>query len=159
MHRTTRRIAGEPWYYPHPHHDAAMRSAVLAVLALLAACTPAPRQFSPDGERPPLAWSAEDLAKPIAVRPLGATAESSRAAIRLATAEKPHTHNEHDLVALVTSGTVRMHLGDQVFEMRPGDVVEIPRGVVHWAQPLDGVAEAYVIFTPPYDGTDHHPVE
>lgn len=136
-----------------------MRSVLIVLAAVLTACTSSPRQFATTGERLPVAWTAEDLAQPIAVRPLSATAESSRVAIRLAASEKPHTHNEHDLIALVVSGSVRMHLGDQVFEMRPGDVVEVPRGVVHWAQPLDGVAEAYVIFTPPYDGTDHHPVE
>jgi quercetin dioxygenase-like cupin family protein len=132
---------------------------LLIALATLCACTATPRHLTDAGEQPLPVWSAEDLAKPIAVRPLGATPESSRFAIRLREAEKPHIHREHDIVVVLMQGLARVHLGEHIHDMRPGDVMEIPRGVVHWAIPVDGPCVVYAVFTPTYDGSDTHPVD
>jgi mannose-6-phosphate isomerase-like protein (cupin superfamily) len=104
-------------------------------------------------------WTADELAKPIAVRPLRRSAEVSVSLIRLAGAEQPHIHRNHDLVVMVLSGRARLHLGDRTVEVRPGDVMEIPRGAVHWAENTGpGASEVYAIFSPPYDGRDNLPV-
>lgn len=104
-------------------------------------------------------WTADELAKPIAVRRLRATAEVSVSLIRLAGAEQPHIHKDHDLVVVLLSGTARLHLGGRTIDVRPGDVMEIPRGVVHWAENTGPEAsEVYAVFSPPYDGRDNLPV-
>jgi mannose-6-phosphate isomerase-like protein (cupin superfamily) len=48
-----------------------------------------------------------------------------------------------------------MHLADRVIDVGPGDVIDVPRGVVHWAENVgDGASEAYAVFAPPFDGKD-----
>lgn len=104
-------------------------------------------------------WSEAERAKPIAVRALGATAQQSVSLIRLAGAEHPHTHDEHDLIVVLLSGSGVLHIGDRVVSVKPGDVMEIPRKVVHWAENTDPEASVvYAIFSPPYDGRDNRPV-
>jgi mannose-6-phosphate isomerase-like protein (cupin superfamily) len=104
-------------------------------------------------------WSQAEQAKPIAVRRLRSTAETSVSLIRIAGAEQPHMHKNHDLVVMMLSGSARLHLGNRTVEVRPGDVMEIPRGVVHWAENTGPEAsEVYAIFSPPYDGLDNLPV-
>jgi mannose-6-phosphate isomerase-like protein (cupin superfamily) len=134
----------------------------LAAVVLLAACAAgAPargRLVLPEaGEQP--AWTAEELAKPIAVRRLRATAEVSANLIRLRDAEKPHIHQAHDLVVVMLSGGGVLHLGDRAIPVKPGDVMEIPRGTMHWAENTDPAgSEVYALFSPPYDGKDNLPV-
>jgi mannose-6-phosphate isomerase-like protein (cupin superfamily) len=104
-------------------------------------------------------WSESEQAKPIAVRRLRSTKETSVSLIRLAGAEQPHIHKDHDLVVVLLSGSARLHLGMNTVEVHPGDVMEIPRGVVHWAENTGpGASEVYAIFSPPYDGLDNLPV-
>jgi mannose-6-phosphate isomerase-like protein (cupin superfamily) len=115
--------------------------------------------FSTDATLTDPAWTAAELAKPIAVRRLQATQHTSINIIRLAGAEEPHIHRNHDLIVIVLHGTARLHLGEHVMEVRSGDIMEIPRGVVHWAENTGSEAsEVYAIFSPPYDGLDHIPV-
>ena len=104
-------------------------------------------------------WTPAELEKQIAVRRLRATAEISVNLIRLAGAEQPHIHKDHDLVVVLLSGQARLHLGNRTVDVRPGDVMEIPRGVVHWAENTGpGASEVYAIFSPPFDGRDNLPV-
>jgi len=104
-------------------------------------------------------WSEAEQARNIAVRRLRATAEVSVSLIRLAGAEQPHFHKDHDLVVVLLSGSARLHLGNRTVEVHPGDVMEIPRGVVHWAENTGpGASEVYAIFSPPYNGLDNLPM-
>ena len=117
------------------------------------------RVISSDNDVSDFAWTAEEIAKPIAVRRRHATAETSVSLIRLAGAEQPHIHKDHDLVVVVLRGSARLHLGQRVIDVHPGDVIEIPRGVVHWAEnTARSASDVYAIFSPPYDGQDHLPV-
>ena len=105
-------------------------------------------------------WTDEELSKQIAVRGLGKTSEASFHLVRVVGAEKPHIHEQSDLTTFVLSGRVRMHLADRVAIMGKGDVIEIPRNVVHWVENLHPEGSvAYVIFTPPFDRKDVKPVE
>lgn len=135
--------------------------AVIAFLTVLTACGEPPRGrvVTADGPAEPVVWSAEEQAKPIAVRKLRATPGTSQSLIRLHGAEKPHIHQNHDLVVVMLSGGGVLHLGERSVPVHPGDVMEIPRGTVHWAENTDPVAsEVYVVFSPPYDGLDNIPV-
>lgn len=129
----------------------------------LSACTDAPsargRVVSPEGVSERIAWTPEELAKPIAVRRLRATTELSVNLIRLTGAEKPHIHQTHDVVVTMLSGGCVLHLGERTIPVKPGDVMEIPRTTVHWIENADPAgSEAYAVFSPPYDGTDNIPV-
>lgn len=136
----------------------------LALSLALAGCGSAPTPVRgrvittlPDPINP--LWSPAELEKSIAVRRLRATAETSVSLIRLAGAEQPHIHKDHDLVVVLLSGSARLHLGNRTVEVHPGDVMEIPRGVVHWAENIGpGASEVYAIFSPPYNGLDNIPV-
>ena len=104
-------------------------------------------------------WSKNELAQEIVVRNLRFTPETSHHIIRLITAERPHIHRNHDLTVFVLKGKALMHLGEERLVVNAGDVIEIPRGIVHWAENLEnGGSEVYAIFNPPYYGKDHHPV-
>ncbi len=141
-----------------------MRIGLLACALLFAGCsstadsvgrgrviTPLPDPVDP-------LWTPSELAKPIAVRRLRETKETSVSLIRLAGSEQPHIHKDHDLVVVLLSGQARLHLGNRVVDGRPGDVMEIPRGVVHWAKNTGPDASlVYAIFSPPYDGLDNVP--
>jgi len=133
---------------------------LLASLAMIGCSTATRgRVVSPHQDLIAPAWTAEEQAKPIAVRRLRATAETSVSLIRLAGTEQPHIHKDHDLVVVLLAGSARLHLGERIIDVRPGDVMEIPRGTVHWAENTGADAsEVYAIFSPPYDGRDNLPV-
>lgn len=140
-----------------------MRFALILLSLALIGCgsSPSPRgrviTTLPDPINP--LWTPAEQEKPIAVRRLRSTAEVSVSLIRLAGAEQPHIHKDHDLVVVMLTGQARLHLGNRTVDVRPGDVMEIPRGVVHWAQNTGPEAsEVYAIFSPPYDGRDNLPV-
>lgn len=105
-------------------------------------------------------WTAEERARGMAVRSLKVTQETSHHLIRLRTAEPPHTHEFHDLTVYVLQGRAMVHLAGQTILVRPGDVIEIPRGVIHWAENLGpGDSLVYAIFNPPFDGKDRKLVD
>lgn len=131
----------------------------LALTALFAGgCQSADRPgviVRPDRTLETVDWSVEELAKPIAVRPMHADAHASHHVVRIVTAEPPHYHDHSDLTVFVLRGRVRMNLADRQVLVRPGDVIVVPRSVLHWAENLDPTAsEAYIIFTPPFDPAD-----
>ena len=104
-------------------------------------------------------WSADELSKEIVIRHLGVTPETSHHIIRLKTAEKPHIHKHHDLTVFVLQGKALIHFGEQQLLAKTGDVIEIPRGIVHWAENLDKRgSQVYAVFNPPYDGKDYYPI-
>ncbi len=130
-----------------------------ALPLLLVACgSPRPRVIAPALTLDHIAWTPADLAKPIAVRALRGNAESTALLIRLDGAERPHVHADHDLVTVLLSGHGVLHLDGRRHEVHPGDVMEIPRGVAHWAESVGGPCEVYALFTGRYDGSDNHPV-
>ncbi len=113
----------------------------------------------PEGAISEVAWDAaarEEIGKVELKR----TQWASYHLIRLAGAEKPHVHQRHDAAITLITGHVRLHLGQETYEMKAGDVAYIPHGLEHWAENLvrSGASEAYVVFTPPFDGKDTVPV-
>ena len=133
-----------------------------SVLLMVTACGAPPAGgtvLGPSGVVPAVAWTAEERARDVALRTLRATEHASHHVARLAGAEKPHVHERSDLVVTVLSGKVKMHLGTAVTEVGPGSVIDVPRGVAHWAENARGAPSlAYVVAVPPLDPTDRRPV-
>ena len=100
-------------------------------------------------------WSAEELTRDVAVKTLRKTEQASFHFVRLNGAEAPHVHDRHDLTVFTFSGQSVVHFKDRTVSMGPGDLIEIPRGVWHWAENIgQAPTQAYAIFTPPFDGKD-----
>ena len=51
--------------------------------------------------------------------------------------DPPHKHDDHESVATLISGRMRMHIGGEEFEVGPGDVWRHPPGVVHGSEALE----------------------
>ena len=45
-----------------------------------------------------------------------------------------HAHPNCEELLYVMSGTCDHKLGDEMYQLKPGDVIRIPRGIQHWAQ-------------------------
>jgi quercetin dioxygenase-like cupin family protein len=115
------------------------------------------RLLTSTGIAPKVEWTAEEQQKDIAIRELSRSASASVHLVRARGAEKPHTHDEHDLIVMLVSGSVRAHLGDQVLDAHPGDVIQIPRGLPHWVENTGSEPSlSFAIFSPPFDGKDRH---
>lgn len=118
------------------------------------------RVITPQGIMPRIEWSAEDQAKEVASRSIRVTRSAGYSVVRVRTAEKPHVHDRTDLLVTVLSGQARMHLAGHHIDVSPGDVIEIPRGVVHWAENIGKQpCEAFVVSTPPFQGDDVRLIE
>ena len=137
---------------------------LLSLVFLLASCaspgTGSGRVISPQGLPIRVVWSEQERAKDITLKTLRTTAEASFHLIHLKGTEKPHVHELHDVAVFILSGEAEVSVSGRAVKMKTGDVVEIPRGVVHWARNLDPEATVvYAVFTPPYDGKDWRGVE
>jgi quercetin dioxygenase-like cupin family protein len=53
-----------------------------------------------------------------------------------------HVHSDHSTVVCLQHGALRVHIGEQVFAAKPGDVWQHPRGVPHFHEALE---DSYVI--------------
>lgn len=127
-----------------------------------AAVTPSQvgRLLSNVGVAPQVEWTQEELQKDIAIRELNRSASASTHLVRARGAEKPHTHDQHDLIVVLVSGSARAHVGDQVVEAKPGDAISIPRGQPHWVENTGPEPSlSFAIFSPPFDGKDRHFIE
>lgn len=118
------------------------------------------RIIGPVGVMPPIQWTREEQASDLAIRTLRKTEDASFHRIRLGGSEEPHIHKTHDVAVFVLSGEALLRLGKKTYELKKGDVAEIPRNKLHWAENLsDPPCEVYAVFTPAFDGEDYHPVE
>jgi len=146
----------EPVAAPCP--SAAAQASASAVVSTPAAS--APKIVTPDGPLPPVTWSDEELAKDVALKTVRQTEGASYHVVRLLRAERPHAHDRSDLSVFVLSGAVNMHIAGRIVPLAAGDVVEVPKGVPHWAENASsGASMAYVVFVPAFDGKDRRPVE
>ncbi|WP_412070036.1 cupin domain-containing protein [Rubrivirga sp. IMCC43871] len=60
-----------------------------------------------------------------------------------------HVHHDQDELFYVLEGAYRLHVGEAVFDLGPGDSVFAPRGVPHvWAHVGDGVGRMLLAFQP-----------
>lgn len=88
---------------------------------------------------------------------LGNTEMISYHLVQLRNKEIPHTHNTHDLVVVVKQGEGVLNINNKSFDVSPGAIVFIPKGVPHYYENrCDCVSVAVTIFSPPFDGKDTH---
>ncbi len=67
----------------------------------------------------------------------------------------PHSH-PFEQVAVIVSGQVRFHVGDEVFEAGPGTFIRIPPNVMHYGEPIgDEPALNLDVFAPIRDDYKH----
>ena len=48
-----------------------------------------------------------------------------------------HVHPDHSTIVCLQEGRLRVHIGEQVFDAKPGDVWQHPRGVPHYHEVLE----------------------
>jgi mannose-6-phosphate isomerase-like protein (cupin superfamily) len=109
------------------------------------------------------AWLKENpiaADKELAIGDLWRSESSSTHVVQIRTEEKMHTHQNHDLVAILQKGSGTLYIGSSALAMAPGSVASVPRGVPHaFVNDSTEPAAAFVVFTPPFDGKDTVPVE
>ena len=61
----------------------------------------------------------------------------------------PHSHSENEECVYVLAGVLRYSVGEQTRDLRPGEWMSTPRGVVHhFSNPGSETARALVMMTP-----------
>jgi len=86
---------------------------------------------------------------------VGRDAGTSHHVVAIRTAEVPHRHDRHDLLVVIVRGHGTMLLGDAALPVGEHSILYVPRGTVHAFGNASGEpAVAYVVYTPPFDGTD-----
>lgn len=130
------------------------------VLFLARPLAAAPVYAQPEGATPLPDWSAEECAKPIAVRTVRRSEFASTHLIRLQGAEPPHFHDRHDLAISVLAGHSVLHFAERTVALQAGDTAFIPRGAYHWAENTGpGASIVFAVFSPPFDGKDRRLAE
>jgi quercetin dioxygenase-like cupin family protein len=67
---------------------------------------------------------------------------------------KRHYHAKHEETVVVSSGSGVSTMGKTPHAVRAGDVMHIPRGVVHGFVPSTDDVVVVSVFTPKFDGVD-----
>jgi quercetin dioxygenase-like cupin family protein len=61
----------------------------------------------------------------------------------------PHSHSNNEEILYVTEGMLRYTVGDETRDLRPGESMHTPKGVVHaFSNPFPDAARALVILSP-----------
>jgi quercetin dioxygenase-like cupin family protein len=110
---------------------------------------PGSRWRSDDAELVTLATvEGKELDRPASVRVLAESDSMLVLEVTMSGESPPHVHS-HDSVGYVVSGRVRMHLGDESWELGAGDSFYHPPGVVHQMVALDDPSVWLEIKSPP----------
>ncbi|MFQ5541576.1 MAG: cupin domain-containing protein [Candidatus Binatia bacterium] len=133
----------------------------LLLLSILA-CAPSPHFYLRYGDH----LTQSDLDKILIENPLPATQnikvatlgrgkDISHHVVQVRDRESPHFHKEHDLTVVVLRGGGYLMFDKERVDLAPGDVLFIPRGVVHYfVNTFPQPSVALAAFTPPFDGKD-----
>ena len=62
----------------------------------------------------------------------------------------PHLHTGIEQVCYLLEGTAHVEVGEEKFEMRPGDACFFPAGVMHVFTVTSPRARVLVVYAPPY---------
>jgi quercetin dioxygenase-like cupin family protein len=140
----------------------------LAVTALffLVGCAPSARLYMPfRGE-----LRQSDLEQVIAENPFGISENIkittldqgqsvSHHIVQVRDREAPHIHKTHDGTVIIMKGRGYLVIENRRMDLSVGDVIHIPRDVVHfYVNNASEPSVALVIFSPPFDGKDYVPV-
>lgn len=134
---------------------------------LLAGCAPIPYLFLQYGTE----LKQIDPAKVVADNPLGPNENIkmtnlgqgqgvSHHIVQIRDRESPHLHSTHDGTVTMISGRGYLMMNDKRIGLTAGDIVYVPRGVVHYYVNTGfEPSVAFVVFSPPFDGKDVVPVK
>jgi quercetin dioxygenase-like cupin family protein len=62
----------------------------------------------------------------------------------------PHLHTGIEQIAYLLEGEAHVEVGEEKFEMKPGDACFFPAGVMHLLVVTSERAKVLVVYTPPY---------
>ncbi len=141
-------------------------SIAVFICSFLFACAPSPRIFFQYG----IEFGQAELAEVLAENPLGASENIkmttlgygqavSHHIVQVRDREVPHIHKTHDGTVMMMKGRGYLMMESRRIDLSVGDVVYIPRGIVHYY--VNSASEptvAFVTFSPPFDGKDYIPV-
>ena len=130
-----------------------MRRALLSSIALACALSACRAPGASAGAVVPVEPPAAREVLDARVEQLLRSADTSVALVSLSTPLPAHYHAAHEELVYVLRGEGSMQLGAETVALRPGLLIQIPRGVVHAVTPR-GALHALSIFTPPFDGRD-----
>lgn len=134
---------------------------------LLVACAPAPRfllQYGRDLKQFELDKILADApllpGENIKVTTLGQGTTGSHHLVQIRDREAPHLHKAHDVTVTLLKGQGELILDQRRIALRAGDVVYIPRDIVHYfVNTASEPAVAFAVYSPPFDGKDTVPVQ
>ena len=144
-----------------------IESGLFLLFLVLLACVPSPRFYLRYGG----GFSESDLDRILAANPLPATEnirvttlgkaqEVSHHIVQIRDRERPHIHKEHDLTVMMIRGQGYLMLEQRRIELAVGDVLFVPRSVVHYfVNTSTEPSVALAVFSPSFDGKDSVPVE
>ena len=140
-----------------------MRIAFL--LVLLSACSSAPRP-APSGEvfvgnaLDVLAKNRIAADQPVKVIPLYENPDHTTLLIQVNTRMRAHFHSDHDEWVYLLEGGGTFRVAGHPHEVKPGDVMVIPRGAIHSFENKAAGATAVVsVISPRFDGKDRRYVD
>ncbi len=68
---------------------------------------------------------------------------------------KPHRHNYHSEHVYVIEGEGNMLLGEELIQIKEGDIIAIPEGTIHAVKPFKGITLKVIsIQSPEFKGKD-----
>jgi mannose-6-phosphate isomerase-like protein (cupin superfamily) len=93
-------------------------------------------------------WAQPTGNEPVTKRKIHDYGDSEHYWIRLYGAEQPHVNMKEDLAVFVIDGEAVLHYDRMSIVLRPGDILDIPAGKLHWAENKGPKpAEIYTIYT------------
>lgn len=101
-----------------------------------------------------LAEASADPAAPITTAPFATGEHCSINLLSVKGAVPDHYHERHEETVLIEFGSGTMRLGDKKVRVAAGDLMHIPKGVVHGFVPDSGGVRVVSIFAPAFDGKD-----
>lgn len=131
---------------------------LISMAFLMIGCAaPDSNVFSSNGAVHYSDWYDKNLTNDFAVIGLDATSQVSTSLFMLKGAEDKHIHKEHDLTITIIRGKALIHFSEHSIMLKPGDVVIVPKGEVHWFENKGAEPVLMLIASAPFDwNNDFH---
>ena len=95
----------------------------------------------------------------IKVANLGRSASASQHIVQIRDRETLHVHKLHDATVTLLRGQGYLILGNQRINLKAGDIIHIPRGLVHqYVNTANDPTVMLAVYSPPFDGKDNYPL-
>ena len=67
---------------------------------------------------------------------------------------KPHKHLKTEEVCYIIKGKGKIKIGDEIFDMKPDNIIPIPKNTYHNIESIEIPVELIVVNNPPSDSSD-----